>query len=448
VKFKANKVKKDPNPKISVTMPEMALDGGRDKYPLRDRSNLRSSQSLEDVSNVLNSPKRKKERKETTANIPTSNSFGLLDNLDDIDMEENNNNNQSEKPQNSRNFRPLLKQFIRVKPIIVFKTTNEALQRLLKDLGVKCCFAKLGKDSYKIQPNNAEEKKLISGKLLTAKLECHTYTETSDRKAMYVLKGLDLMETEEVETILKEEKIAINKVTMLSKNENYPLYLVSFEKGPITLKYLRDNHQIVNYTRVVWDKLNERERRPTQCKRCQAWGHAASNCTRQYRCMKCTEAHGPGECRRTKENKDNSPPACVNCGKKGHLSSSYECESFIRYKVKIERRRPTREAPRQFISTIAPWAQQQQRSSFPALETSSQPLFTSNNVNRQKVSQKFDHTSPFEEIEALKAELNSIPGIDQAILILKKLITDLKTCKNPTEQASKLFNFMTSKNGF
>jgi hypothetical protein len=448
VKFKAKPVNKNPNLKISVAMPEMALDEGR-KYPLRDRSELRSSQSMEDVSNIQNSQGRGRKRKQTTANIPTSNSFELLGNPDDIDMEENNNNNtQCEKPQNSRDFRPPLNQITRVKPIIVFKTSNEALQRLLKDLNVKCCFAKLGKDSYKIQPNNAEQKKIISDKLMSAKLESHTYTELADRMSMFVLKGLDLMTPDAVEALLKEEKIDINKVTILSKNENYPIYLVSFGKGSTTLKLLRDKHQIVNYTRVVWDKVNERERRPTQCKRCQAWGHAASNCTRQYRCMKCTEVHGPGECKRTKENKDNSPPACVNCGKEGHLSSSYECESFIRYKVKIERRRPTREAPRQFISTIAPWAQQQQRSSYPALETSSQPLFTSNNVNRTKVSQNFDHASPFEEIEALKAELNSIPGIDQAILILKKLITDLKTCKNPTEQASKLFNFMTTKNGF
>lgn len=61
----------------------------------------------------------------------------------------------------------------------------------------------------------------------------------------------------------------------------------------------------------------------TQCKNCQRTNHTASFCHYNYRCVKCIENHGPGECK-IDVNK-HMHPQCVNCGK-NHVASSYDCE--------------------------------------------------------------------------------------------------------------------------
>jgi hypothetical protein len=93
---------------------------------------------------------------------------------------------------------------------------------------------------------------------------------------MFVLKRCDPAEPETIKKMLNEEKIPAKKVVPLRKGED-SVYMVVFEKNSITLKELQTQHSIVAYAKIVWDKLSERERKPTQCKRCQAWGWSQSH---------------------------------------------------------------------------------------------------------------------------------------------------------------------------
>ncbi|KAH0557375.1 hypothetical protein KQX54_004861 [Cotesia glomerata] len=58
-------------------------------------------------------------------------------------------------------------------------------------------------------------------------------------------------------------------------------------------------------------------------------GHSSSNCTLEYKCVKCGNNHGPikegGKCEIT-ENSDKSLLKCTNCGKNGHTASYLGCE--------------------------------------------------------------------------------------------------------------------------
>jgi hypothetical protein len=393
------------------------------------------------------------------ANISTQNSYESLDD----DMGDNNINNPAE---NSHSFRPKLnnpsdKVQTKSKPVIVCNTTNELMQRYMQELGIKSPLSKLGRASYRIQPNNLVEKKKLCDKLAALNIEYHTYTEANERKAMYVLKGLDRLEPEIVQKMLTDEKIDVNKVTFLIDNDNYPSYLVSFNKGSTTIGQLVNQHSIINFTRVKWEKLEERTRRPTQCKRCQAWGHAASNCNRKYRCVKCLEDHEPNCCKRTKEDiTKNSPPSCVNCGKVGHLSSSYDCPSFKNYDEKIQRRRPAR-LPRKFDAAPAQvWNNQAYyNAAFPRLETSSRPppetssrsLNNNNrNVNRPSTSQTLhsERKSNFDNFEDIQKEFNDIPGLDEAFAILRDLAGELKNQTNNHGRAIVIFKFLNLDNGY
>jgi hypothetical protein len=392
------------------------------------------------------------------ANIPTQNSFEPLDD----DMDDNNINNPAE---NSRSFRPQLNRHAdnvqtKTKPVIVCNTTNELMQRYMQELGIKSPLSKLGRSSYRIQPNNPDEKKKLCVKLTSLNIEYHTYTEANDRKAMYVLKGLDRLEPETVQKMLTDEKIDVNKVTFLIDNEYYPSYLVSFNRGTTTISQLVNQHNIINHTRVKWEKLEERKRRPTQCKRCQSWGHAASNCNRKYRCVKCLEDHEPNQCKRTKEDiKKKMPPSCVNCGKVGHLSSSYDCQSFKNYDEKIQRRRPARLSRKFEAAPAQVWNNRAYfNAAFPRLETSSRPphetfsrsLNNNNNVNRPSTSQtpRPEHKSNFDNFEDIQKEFNDIPGLDEAFVLLRDLAQELKSQTSDHGRAIVLFKFLNLDNGY
>jgi hypothetical protein len=397
-------------------------------------------------------------RQTIQANISTQNSYESLD--DDM----GNNNNINNPAENSRSFRPQLNRHednvqTKTKPVIVCNTTNELMQRYMKELGIKSPLSKLGRSSYRIQPNNPDEKKKLCDKLSSLNIEYHTYTEANERKAMYVLKGLDRLQPETVQKMLTDEKIDVNKVTFLIDNENYPSYLVSFNKGTTTISQLVNQHNIINHTRVKWEKLEERTRRPTQCKRCQSWGHAAANCNRKYRCVKCLDDHEPNQCKRTKEDiKKESPPSCVNCGKVGHLSSSYECPSFKNYDEKIQRRRPAR-LPRKFdAAPTQVWNNQAYyNAAFPRLETSSRPPPETssrpqkyNNVNRPSTSQTFraERKSNLDDFENIQKEFNAIPGLDEAFAILRDLAQELKSQSSNHGRAIVLFKFLNPNNGY
>ena len=66
------------------------------------------------------------------------------------------------------------------------------------------------------------------------------------------------------------------------------------------------------------------EQPPLRCFKCQKFGHVASACRGQRRCMRCGEEHDIKECR-------TELPKCCNCGG-DHKASFYKCEHFSRAK--------------------------------------------------------------------------------------------------------------------
>lgn len=107
-------------------------------------------------------------------------------------------------------------------------------------------------------------------------------------------------------------------------------------------------HKTIANLIVKWEKLDFNRKRPTQCHRCQQWGHSARNCGRLYRCVKCTDTYEPGMCPRTTREGE---AKCVNC-EGAHPANSRQCRAFLSYQDRTTRHR----APARFTSTPAPWA--------------------------------------------------------------------------------------------
>lgn len=76
-------------------------------------------------------------------------------------------------------------------------------------------------------------------------------------------------------------------------------------------------------------KFPKKKDKEVQCHRCQKCGHVSRNCSSMFKCVKCDQKHGPGECKRT--HSEVTAPHCVNCGEPGHPANWRGCPSFKEY---------------------------------------------------------------------------------------------------------------------
>ena len=119
------------------------------------------------------------------------------------------------------------------------------------------------------------------------------------------------------------------------KTKFKPLYLI-ITNNDVTLKELQTKVKFILFTKIEWErKRNERE--ITQCRRCQTWGHAASNCFRKPRCVKCAEEVYTHQC----EREDGAPVKCANC-EGDHTASNLDCPI---YKLRLEQLRNNKNIP-------------------------------------------------------------------------------------------------------
>lgn len=80
----------------------------------------------------------------------------------------------------------------------------------------------------------------------------------------------------------------------------------------------------------------------TQCKKCQRFFHAASQCHMPYRCVKCAENHAPGCCPLDQSN-NKTKPKCVNCKGEHTANDAKQCPAFQRA-IKLSNERKEKNA--------------------------------------------------------------------------------------------------------
>jgi hypothetical protein len=229
---------------------------------------------------------------------------------------------------NNKNFCP---------PIIFY---NASIKNIIDNLGEN-----IDSSSYKIVNINRVKSKLYVDdvkiqKLLIEKLkeqediEAHTYTDKSMREVNLILRDVHFSipcEDIKEELTFQCPNTKINKVDKfytaksVKQNIKYNLHLVQLEAGQSIDEIL--NVKYVLGQRVFWER--PKSKGIVQCKRCQSFGHIAKNCARNYKCVKCNDKHGPGECKVSKS--VNSVPYCVNCKTFGHPANWRGCKTFEDY---------------------------------------------------------------------------------------------------------------------
>lgn len=101
-------------------------------------------------------------------------------------------------------------------------------------------------------------------------------------------------------------KLPVSKVSFLMDSEDRPIYLVQFERLSVNINILMQQYGVVNHVIIQWDRFNRSKKRLTQCFRCQQYGHGASKCGFQFRCVKCLDTHEPGQCSRKSRDDEGS----------------------------------------------------------------------------------------------------------------------------------------------
>jgi hypothetical protein len=126
-----------------------------------------------------------------------------------------------------------------------------------------------------------------------------THQVDSAKPTRIGLLGLPNMPVEEIKEALNEHGIIPDDikpmkiwVAKLLEHNNFILY---FAKGTITTDKLRDIKAINNVI-VRWTYYDAKRHGPTQCRRCQEWGHGSSHCHLEPACVKCAGKHETFAC--------------------------------------------------------------------------------------------------------------------------------------------------------
>lgn len=396
-------------------------------------------------------------------NFPTSNGFSVLtDNFDDEDMDATTSNptkprktTQSKSNNNDQSTASKKK----TKPITIKigSKSIEQIKQILNSATLSDIYQiKRVKDGYiQVLTKNLHDKTVLIKYLgdLNAdnqELPFYTYSEKEERSLLYVLKNYYFQNTNEVLATLKEEKVPATRVTFLNKSQTNPSYIVHFDKNSeYTVHKLNFTHKALNSIIVNWQKFNKKNKKLSQCRNCQEFGHVARNCGQQYRCVKCVDVHEPGKCTVIK---GVSQPKCVNCGE-AHPANNKHCQSYLSYMEKIATQKlpaKTPPAPRTFKSTPAPWFRNQAGGNydnhFPPLNPQSQNQ-SSSIPNPHSLSQRLQNIRndvPDNPLLVFQ-EFNNIPNIQKTLSLFKELTMKLKSTNCHNTRISIILEYVTLK---
>lgn len=169
---------------------------------------------------------------------------------------------------------------------------------------------------------------------MNIKRDYYTHELPSEKTYKVVLKGLHKMEINELLSELQAAHITplqIKPITSDNPNNDYCIYILSFQKKITDLKQLRQT-KCLFHTIIKWESYRPRRTGPIQCNRCNRYGHGEKNCNMPYRCKYCAENHNSQNCPKLANNEQNNMALvkCCNCDG-NHLASDASCPRRAQY---------------------------------------------------------------------------------------------------------------------
>lgn len=210
----------------------------------------------------------------------------------------------------------------------------------------------INKNTINLSLNSTEDHQLVKQFLKEQKVAFFTYTPSELKPYSVLVKGLSSSyEIEDLESHIKglNANVTVNKIVKF--NGDRWLVQLSHDSdlaAVLSMKYIL-------HCKVAVERFKQGG--IVQCRNCQRFGHIATNCSMEYRCVKCGLVHGPGNC--TIPNKESNteifvrknpvtgvvekrvgfPVKCINCNKEGHVASAKTCPKRLEIKKKLDERR-------------------------------------------------------------------------------------------------------------
>lgn len=311
--------------KTKNSRPRDSDDENIEKQPEQKKSKSKPLMSEARISLTLN-----------RNSILDTNPFALLDtdeNADDLADKVNKKINVKQFIKTGNSGKTTPKQ--RIPPITItkeFKNPKEAISNMQSLLKGNANFRIL-KEGYTVTLESLDDHSSLKQFLAQQNLPFYTYT-TSDKKPLrMVLKGVHHTYTpEDITEDLEMKKVKVlNVQPMLGKEKRkMDMFIVNFEHGTKVTEVTK-SIKFICHQSVSWHQFIKKDI-GTQCRKCQRFGHAASNCGLEYRCVKCPNRHAPGDC----PLEDDQPATCVNCSS-NHPASYKKCPTYVKYAEKLKK---------------------------------------------------------------------------------------------------------------
>jgi hypothetical protein len=345
------------------------------------------------------------------------------------------------------------------KPIFV-ESSIKTLQNLVKDgnIGFKevPLLKAINKNLHtKILCSSMEDKAKTIEKLRSQQFQYFTYAEKSAKPLNFVLFGYLYKDCKEVLQDLKDNGYNAISVSSRSKNEASPVYCVSFSSDSNTsLRSLR-LQKVVDQIVVSWDLPRRDPFRPTQCHRCQRFGHTKKYCDMKPRCVKCDQLHLSSDCPR--KDRTVGAPICANCAGE-HPANSPTCPHFVSFSNVLRQRKANSQHLRQQVNAsvnqrLNTAGRANPRRAAPPVNNYSFPPLPNQRGNNVSVAHNDNRSgqSPpsvgFHELSNLSTRFNAIPDIALVMRDFEDLIVKLEQAPNRQSKLLILAQSCLSNNG-
>lgn len=341
----------DLNEKYGNIINQLAAKNKRKSLEIKDDIEIESSSKKPTLNSVTlpflpstqshsNMPDRNtnKTMDQSVLNVTTSNRYAVLDNT----------NTASAPNTSATNTHSKQKQH-KLPPIVTIDLNHTQIKSLMNTAEVNKFYIKYMSIGTKIMFDCIEDYTKAKNILQANKFNFFTHDIPSDKSIKFVLSGLhDLSEQEVKEGLINENINFLDVKKMNSKNISIVksnrscLYLVYFSNdSKIKLSDLKAHKYIMNAV-VKWAPYINSRNGPTQCNKCQLYGHGNKNCHLSPRCMFCSGVHLSADCPNVGASTSTStftPKCCLCAG--AHPSNDRSCpkrNEFIRMRIRTSDR--------------------------------------------------------------------------------------------------------------
>ncbi|CAH2018056.1 unnamed protein product [Acanthoscelides obtectus] len=197
-------------------------------------------------------------------------------------------------------------------------------ERMMNSKGIQFAKARTTGTSVKVFTNTPADCRQLVALLESIKRPFFTYQLKEDRMDQRVIRGLPReMSVNDIKEDLVSQGIAdaeVQQMTSRTTKKPLPLFLVKTKMPEKLAEIQRLAMLTVSFER------KKKSSEPSQCYRCQRYGHTQRNCRLAERCVKCGEDHNSTSCSLP------APPTGQRNAKSGRDTYGYDAIGYVQLK--------------------------------------------------------------------------------------------------------------------